>query len=345
MATGSDIHLGADSEDLERISQVETDGYPVLSVYVDLDPRRFPTPRARDAQLGALLDLAHREAPRPTAERVEAWLRGDPSIFRGAGSLAVFGCAEVDVLETVRLQEAIEPLVVVDTVPWLEPLAALISPGEWAVAVVSRRAARLFRGGSAQITEFATIHDLVHGRHAQGGWSQANLQRAIDEQVAEHVRGVAVRLLRAHRRHRFEHLVVIAPDELQSLIERTLHGDLGHVLAGILHADLEHAPADEIALAVAPVMERAERDRERVLAERVDDALLVGGLAAAGRDEVLALLEHDRVETLLVGERRDADAVERAVALAAGRGVPVVVMRERAAWLDRHGGFAAILRW
>ena len=374
MATGSDIHTGADSEDLQRISQLDTDGYPVLSIYLDLDPARFPTPSAREAQVGAVLDLARREAPRATAERVEAWLRADPSIFRGARSLAVFGCAEADVLEAVGLPEAVEPLVVVDTVPWLEPLAALISPGEWAVAVVSRRGARLFRGGPTGISEFATVHDVVHGRHAQGGWSQANLQRGVEEQVAEHVRGVALRLLRAHRRHRFEHLVVIAPDELHSVIERTLHSDLERVLAGILHADLEHAPADEIARAVAPVMERAERERERRLAERVDDALTVGGLAAAGLDEVLALLEHDRVETLLVAERADVpaglcprcgrlsdtddgrcpfdgaaldevDAVEHAVALAAQRSVPVVVMREQAEWLHRHGGFAALLRW
>lgn len=373
-ATGSDIHIGTWQEEFERLSRAETDGHPVLSIYLDLDPARFPTPGTRDAQMGALLDQARREAPAASAARAEAWLRGDPAIFRGVHSLAVFACAEADLLEAVRLPEPVDPLVVVDTVPWLEPLAGMVSPGEWAVAVVSRRAARLFRGGPLGITEFATVHDIVHGRHAQGGWSQANLQRGVEAQVAEHVRGVALRLLRAHRHHRFEHLVVIAPDELQSVIERALHSDLGYVLAGILHADLEHATCEEIARAVAPVMARAERARERVLAERVDDALGKGGLAAAGLDEVLALLEHDRVETLLVGERStiraglcprcgrlsttddgrcaldgapldEVDAVEHAVALATRRSVPVVVMRDQASWLDAHGGFAATLRW
>ena len=190
-------------ETLERLSRLDPQGHPVLTVYVDLDPSRFPTPTARDAELRALLDQAQREAGKRDVDRIRAWLRGAPTVTRGANGLAIFSSVEADILEAVRLPSVVEPMTVVDMVPWLEPLAAMISPGDWGVAVVSRRAARLFRGGPHGLSEFAAIEDEVHRRHAQGGWSQARFQRGIEEQVAAHARGVAKRLLRAHRRRLF----------------------------------------------------------------------------------------------------------------------------------------------
>jgi hypothetical protein len=35
------------TETLERLSHLENNGHPVLSIYLDLDPARFPTPAAR----------------------------------------------------------------------------------------------------------------------------------------------------------------------------------------------------------------------------------------------------------------------------------------------------------
>jgi hypothetical protein len=48
---------------LERLSRLESAGHPVLSVYLDLDPSRFPTPSAREAELSALLSSAGARDP------------------------------------------------------------------------------------------------------------------------------------------------------------------------------------------------------------------------------------------------------------------------------------------
>ena len=133
----------------------------------------------------------------------------------------------------------------------------MVSDGDWGVAVVSRRAARLFRGGPGGLTEFMTIDDELHRRHAQGGWSQARFQRGIEEQVAAHVRAVGERLLRAHRRRPLEHLVIVCSDELRPVVEHSLHHELVEVLVGTVDADLEHATAADITQRVAPLMECA----------------------------------------------------------------------------------------
>jgi peptide chain release factor subunit 1 len=357
---------------LRELSRLATDGHPVLSLYVDLDASSFPTPAARHAELSAL--LSHAGAHDADAERVRELLRTRPELVRGAHGLAIFSSADAGVLEAVALPGHVESMAVVDTVPWLEPLAAMLTSENWGVAVVSRRGARLFRGGPRSLVEFATIDDEVHRRHAQGGWSQANFQRGIEQQVAEHVRHTTDGMLRAHRRRPFDHLVVVASDELWPEVGSSLHADLQARLAGHVAHDLEHATAEEIAQAVAPVVQSAARDRERALVARLEDALGTGGPAAAGLDEVLATLEQERVATLLVAEGASltaglcsrcgrlaasgenhcpldgaplgaVDAVEHAIEIAAHQGIDVVVVHHELAALREHGSIAALLRW
>jgi peptide chain release factor subunit 1 len=338
---------------LERLSDIETGGYPVVSVYLDLDPSRFPTPASRDAQLGSLLGVARHDAGakdldgvKADIDNIHALLVRDPSLMRTARALLLVSCAGASVLQAVRLPDAIEPMAVVDTVPWLEPLAEIVYPGGWGVAVVSRRAARIFRGGPGGLAQFAVIRDELHRRHSQGGWSQARFQRGIEEQVAWHAQHVADRLLRAHRRAPFVVLVIVASDETLPVVLRNLHSDLTALLAGTAHADLEHASTADIERAVIPLVDMAQREREHALVAEIEEGLGTGVAAAAGLDEVLATLLQRRVDALLVPPgSSQVEAIEHAVQEASRQAVPVVVMRHEADWLRSHGGIAARLRW
>src|ERR1019366_5268214 len=110
---------------IERLSRIESAGESVLSVYLDLDPARFPTPGARDVELSALLGRAG--ARGADAKRVREALNADPELARGAPSIAIFSCAAAGILEVVARPEPVEPLAVVDSAPWLEPLAAIVA--------------------------------------------------------------------------------------------------------------------------------------------------------------------------------------------------------------------------
>lgn len=359
---------------LQRLSELRTSGQRVLSLYLDLDPQRFPTPATRDAQLSSLLSQARREDAEEDAKRIERLLSSERELMRGAHALAVFSSAAAGVLETVKLSKAVEPMAVVDTVPWLEPLAAMVASGDWGVAVVSRSNARLFRGGPKALAEFETIDSEVHGQHAQGGWSQARYQRSIEEDVATHIREVTGHLLRAHRRRPFDHLVIVASKELHPLIEQSLHSDLTQVLTGYVEADLERSSAPEIAHAITPVVEQADRNREAALLWELEEAIGTGGHAVAGLEEVLAMLEQDRVETLLIAdgaelvagrcpkcgrlsadpdgachvdgtELEEVDAVEHTIGIAAERSSEVVIVRHEPEELLQRGSIAALLRW
>jgi peptide chain release factor subunit 1 len=265
---------------LEELGRIGWTGEPVLSVYLDLDPSRFPTPATRDVELSALLGGA--DADELDVKHVREVVRSHPELERGAHGLAIFSCAASSILEVIPVPEAVEPLAVVDSVPWLEPLAAMLTSDDWGVAVMSRREARLFRGGRDGLIEFVGVRDELHRRHAQGGWSQARFERGIEQQVAEHARHTAELLLRAHRARPFDRIVIVCSDELWPVLEKSVHQDLRDRLAGVVPQDLEGASVREIAQAVAPLIETAELEHEQALSSRLEQALATGGAAASG---------------------------------------------------------------
>lgn len=100
------------------------------------------------------------------------------------------------------------------------------------------------------------------------------------EHVVEHARRLAELLLRAHRRRPFDQLVVAAPNALWPFIEGALDSALRARLAGLVELDLEHAPAQELARAVAPVMQLARREKTEHAQRSTTTPLVVGGPTA-----------------------------------------------------------------
>ena len=173
-----------------RLGRIDAGGRAVRTVYVDLDPARFRRPAQRAAQVHALLTDARRQAEtggRAEAladiERVGGLLERE--VMLAGGGLAGLLAAGAGVLEVVRLAEPVEPMAAVDSTPWLEPLAAALTGGDWVVVLVGRSRARVFRGAANSLVEVAATADVVHRRHAQGGSSQARFQRVIEQQVAD----------------------------------------------------------------------------------------------------------------------------------------------------------------
>jgi len=185
------------------------------------------------------------------------------------------------------------------------------------------------------------------------------------------VRGVTERLLRAHRRRPFTQLVIVARGELRAVIEDSLDEQLKAVQVGIIAIDLENASPVELSRVATPLIEGAERARERALLVALDQSLEVGGAAVVGPDDVLAALEQRRVEVLLIlqgsgfiaggcprcgcasttsgrckldgASLASVDAIEHAVGLASDQAAKIVVVRHERADLAVHGSIAALL--
>jgi peptide chain release factor subunit 1 len=302
---------------LRELAEWSTDGFPVTSVYLDVDGRRYPRRADYELRLDHLLQKIgagalgkeQRRSVDADADLVRRFVR-DRFERHGTRGLALFSCARAGLWEEVTLSQRVRDRVVVAPRPHLLPLEALLESYEtFCTALVDREKARIFMTVGGQIDEVSEILDEVPGWHDQGGWAQARLQRHIKEHVQRHLKHVSEDLLRLYERHRFDHLIVAGPDEVVAELERELHDYVRRTIVARLTLPLAAHPTDvlERTLAVEEELQtRRELDAVDRLASEVRSAT---GRAVAGLDDTLSALESGRVETLIVAFGLEASGV------------------------------------
>jgi peptide chain release factor subunit 1 len=329
----------------------------ILSVYVDLDPTTFGTQTARASQVGSLIDEADRRtredalerdtqrALRADVERVRDYLHGEAFSAKGAHAIAIFACEAAGVFEALRLPESVPPTVVVNDAPWLDPLIGQPRRRRRCLALVSRRSLRVLLDGPAgELREVADLTDDVHGRHDQGGLSQARYQRSIEADVHAHLERSAATLFELQRHRPFDVLAVGAAQELWPELERALHPYLREHMLGRFDVDVERASCEEALAAAQPLLDAAEQRHEEELIARVQAGLGSGEGAVRGLDDVLRALAERRVEALLYDAGFTAPGFETAIADALLQSAEVRALGDRPE-LGPLGGVAAILRF
>jgi peptide chain release factor subunit 1 len=375
-------------ERLRRLAGTRPAEAKVLSLFLSLDPREFATPPARGTELRSLLDrvtrmvredesLSHAERAslRGDLERVQAELGNSGLDAKGAHGLAVFASSAAGLFEVLKLSEPVEHEPVIANAPFIEPLSAIGAPERWCVVLVNRRTARLFCGPGDALDEIELIEDDVHRQHDQGGWSQANYQRSVQKEVADHLRRAADVTFAHLKLAPPVGILVGAPQELAGDFEAQLHPYLRERLAGRMDIDVENSSPEDVRRAASARIEQATRAAQDAALERLAGGFGGGpGRAASGLPEVLGAVHEQRVAILLVdagfrvpgvacptcgwlgdgdpttcpadgsATERRTDVVEAAVERALTQAADVQVLRDRPE-LASHGHVAAVLRF
>ncbi|HZO59426.1 MAG TPA: Vms1/Ankzf1 family peptidyl-tRNA hydrolase [Solirubrobacterales bacterium] len=295
---------------LRELAGLRPDGHKVLSLYLNLDPSEFPTPKARKTELESLLDVVERAARddnlthdqkvelKRDIERVRTWFTSDfdASGTRGA---AVFVASGIDLFEVHRLARPIPSEVTIDDSPFIEPLAGMPGGDGYSVLLVNRQLARILAGGRDGMREVVSLVDDVHRWHDQGGWSQARYQRGIQKETKDHLKHAGEELFKLFKRGAAQRLIIGCPDEIRGDVEHHLHSYLRERIAGRLEIDVKASPA-AVAREAATIIDRDERERERDWLDRLQSGLGRGDRAVAGLAGTLEALNEQRVEALLV---------------------------------------------
>jgi peptide subunit release factor 1 (eRF1) len=367
---------------LRELAALRPQGHKVLSLYLNLDPSEFPTPRQRSSELQSLLDAVERELRADSLphqqreelkhdiERVRAYFERefDASGTRG---VAVFAASGIDLFDVHRLSRPVRSEVTVDDSPFIEPLTALPGDDGYCVLLVNRQLARILCGDGTAMREVVSMVDDVHRWHDQGGWSQARFQRGIQKETKDHLKHAAEELFKLYERGVVRRLIIGTPDEMRGEVQSTLHNYLKERIAGWLDIDIKARPADVVREASA-IIEEDERTREREWIDRLKSELGRNSRGVAGLAGTLEALNERRVEGLLVKDgfrvegyaspgsdflstepgsspvgdelqKRD-DVIEPAFESALEQSAEVIVVRHHPD-LDSLGSIGAVLRY
>jgi peptide subunit release factor 1 (eRF1) len=344
----------ANKQRLRELATLRPEGHKVLSLYLNLDPSEFPTPRARVVEFDSLIDTVERELRRDSLERsqreelkqdiarVRSWFENefDASGTRG---VAIFASSAIGLFDVHHLARPVRSEATIDDSPFIEPLTTLPGEDGYCVLLVNRQVARILCGGSDEMREVVSIVDDVHGWHDQGGWSQARYQRGIEKETKDHLKHAADELFRILKQGLVQRLIIGAPDEMRGEITSTLHSYLRDRIAGWIEIDVRASP-DQVRREAAEIIDEDESRRERHWLDRLQSDLGRGERGVAGLKDTLAALEERRVEALLVEDGFRADELESALEQALEQSAEVVVVRHHPD-LEALGSIAAVLRY
>jgi peptide chain release factor subunit 1 len=355
-------------EDLRRLAGYRAQRGRAISLYVDLDPSVSPTAGDAATRVNALLTDGlkdgssrggqtheEREALKRDFARIERYFEQEFS-RDGARGLALFCAGLDDVWISLQLPGAVPDGIKVARDFYLSPLAPLVGRGDGAlVAVVNRERGSLYRLRGGRLEQAADLSEEQPRRHDQGGWSQARMQRHVDELAAEHFRDVAEEVNRRVRRDRSAHLVVVCPEEVRPEFEELLSQEAHGALAGWAAAEA-HAGAADLLAAAEPVLERRRAEEQTAHVNRWREELGRAGRAVGHWKQTLEAASDGRVELLLYRDGTDRAAWQcpqcgRAAAEAGACPLDGAELEQREGGLDlalhqtlSHGGIVCVVR-
>ena len=292
-----------------------------ISFYLDLDPSVTPTAGDLATRANALIaggeranganrgDLSHdqRIGLRADFERIGRYIAEDFD-RDGARGLAIFAAGLDNAWTPLPLTEAVPDDVKVSWDFYLAPLVPLVGRGDGAlVAVVGRERGHIYRLRGGRLHEVVDRTEEQPRRHDQGGWSQARMQRHVDELAAEHVRDVVEELNRRVRQLHAPPVVIACTEDMRPEIAEGLAQETRAALAGWINAEAHVGPSQLLEL-TAPVLERWRAKREVDLLERWREEVGRQGRAASGWAGTLEAASDGRVELLLFQEGADHEA-------------------------------------
>jgi peptide chain release factor subunit 1 len=292
-----------------------------ISLYLNLDPGVSPTAADVGTRVRSLLDaggkshgatrgdLAHevRQGLRSDFARIERYFEQDFD-RDGAHGLAIFAAGPDNVWRVLPLPTPVADTIRVADDFLLAPLVPLVGRAMSAlVAVVNREQGRVYALRHGRLEEIADRTEDAPTRHDQGGWSQANFQRHVDNLAHEHYKTVGEELERRFRQLQRPPIVVVCSDDVRPEFSAALSTEVCDAIVGWAAAE-QHAGPAELYAAVAPLLDawRAERESEAV--ERWREETGRNGRGVSGWQGTLEAASDARVELLLYagGVRRDA---------------------------------------
>ncbi|HEY8103145.1 MAG TPA: Vms1/Ankzf1 family peptidyl-tRNA hydrolase [Gaiellaceae bacterium] len=297
---------------LRELAAFRAENGCAISLYVDLDPSVAPTAGDVATRVRSLLDIAaksHGATRSDLAHEVRSGLKADfervaryfESEFDrdGARGLAVFSAGLDNVWSVLGLPSPVADTARVADDFLLAPLVPLVGKGEGGlVAVVGREQGRVLVLRRGRLEQLADRTEDAPGRHDQGGWSQSNYQRHIDNLAHEHFRAVGEELEARFRSLGRPHIVVVCGEETRPEFADVLSTEVEDAVIGWMHAEA-HASDAELLEVVSPCFEEWRAAREADAVSRWQAELGKGARATAGWAQTFEAASDGRVELLL----------------------------------------------
>ncbi len=293
-------------QDLKELVEFRSDQSPVLSLYLNVDPRQHPTEQNK-LMLRSLLKEVADEADPADAEAIERYFDFEYD-WQGRG-VAVFSCQAADFWRSYSLAVPVLNRVYASRRPYIKPLTDVLDAyGRYGVILVGSEGARMFVFNLGELVEATGLlgeevrrikHGGASGVAGMRGGMTARTARREEAIVQRNLKEVVEATEAFLAEHGCTRLVLGGTEANVSQFKEMLPKPLQDQVTGEFSIDFA-APAAEVQARSQEVIEEVATRRE---AERVEEMIAGwkrGSGATAGLSDTLVALQEHRPWVLLI---------------------------------------------
>ncbi len=289
--------------DIRTLAEIYTEEDVYLSVYLPVGGRENEHPNKifLDSRIKAIKEVMTGELLsdfEKTLEMAEEYIF-EPAVSGEKGRI-IFVSSPESFLQVYRLAVEPERSLVLDTSPYLLPLARLRADYEdYGMLLVDSQEARFvcIRSDLAEEREHLST-DLMN-KHKKGGWSQMRFNRQRKEAMKSFFTEVAGNVQDTCGQLKTKGLVLAGPGNAKQQLQEMLPEEVRNSILDVIDLPMD-IPKDELIESGNSVLQEEELAESNRWAKKFKSEILKGGLAVAGVKDVGQALEQARVNVLLM---------------------------------------------
>ncbi len=323
-------------QDVQRAVEFESYDAPVLSVYLNVDPRRR-TGESHKVSLRNLLAGVEGADPEDV-KRVQNYI--EMGYNRQGLSVILFSCAKKDFWWAFSFSVPVEDFAFVSFRPYVRQLARMLDIYErCGVVHVDQEGARLYLFNMGVLENAEGYMGEEVKLHRGGGWANPRIQRHETGQARQNLQEAAELSEEFYRKSGTRRLILAGTDKNVAQFKDLLSNRLRSIIIGQISADANASPNDlrDRALELA-AKEEAREAKAVTLADYVQPAYRFvdsGHILLDLHEE--SDLQSGRVQNL-------PDAVESCLRRALAQNIGVTVIAEHEG-LEKAGKIGALTRY
>ncbi|MHB8296434.1 MAG: baeRF10 domain-containing protein [Acidimicrobiales bacterium] len=290
-------------QEVRDLARFEGGGAPVVSLYLDVDGRKYTRSEGYMSHLASLLSRARERGGAEAAdlEQVEGWFRGGIGVERkGVRGVALFSCTKRDMLQAFQLPVPVADEVVVNDRPNVRQLERVLERAvRFGVLLADRQRARMMVAQLGNIVYTEEIFDELPRHDDEPGRMDRSPAPTKPVSVAQHHLKRAAKLaFTVQKDHAYDALLIGADTSVVGELERELHPYCSGSHCERIGASLSSSVL-EVKRAIADAEDRWDALRRDEQMAKVR-AGLSSGKAVAGIAPVLDALSSKRLSLLMI---------------------------------------------
>jgi len=211
------------------------------------------------------------------------------------GGIAVFASSKNNFLKSITLPVKVENTLIVDSSPYLRPLARLLDEWEsFNLVLVNSNSAKIYSVSFGEIQDSKKLSADIMNKHKKGGCSQARFNRLRRGAIHSFFTEVVEELEKIADKQ----IIVAGPGTAKNQFIEMLPKNIQDKIIDVIDIDIQ----DENKLlkeSVQLISEKEKRESGEVV-KHLKQEILKDGLAVYGAEETMQAVKNGQVEILII---------------------------------------------